>query len=193
MAQSRDRLLDAARDLVAEGGFAAASVAQVAERAGVATGTVYRHFPSKADLLCEVFREAAGREVAMMRTQTEQSGSATQRLGAAISTFARRAIRGRRLAYALIAEPVDPAIETERLAFRRAYAEVLADLLASGVRCGEFRPQDVATSAASLVGALAEALVGPLAPIAPDLPEGDALVQSMIEFCTHAVRAPTQE
>ena len=32
-------------------------------RAGVATGSVYRHFPSKAELFAEVFRRAAQREV----------------------------------------------------------------------------------------------------------------------------------
>ena len=37
----------------------------------------------------------------------------------------RRALRGRRLAWALLAEPVDPAVEAERLPFRRAYADGL--------------------------------------------------------------------
>jgi AcrR family transcriptional regulator len=199
MAQSRDRLLASAEALVAEDGFAAASIARVAERAGVATGTVYRYFPSKADLLREVFREAAGREVAIMRQQIERDGSAMQRLAAAISTFARRAIRGRRMAYALIAEPIDPTIEAERLVYRRAYADVLAALVSSGIASGEFRPQDVSVCAASLVGALAEALVGPLSPLSESvahvvdegsLARSEALVHSMIEFCTGALRAP---
>ena len=43
-----------------------------------------------------------------------------------METFARRALRGPRLACALLAEPVDPAIEAERLAFRRAYRDVFA-------------------------------------------------------------------
>ena len=52
-----------ARGLIAQGGYAEAQVAAVASRAGVATGTVYRHFPSKADLFAEVFREASQHEV----------------------------------------------------------------------------------------------------------------------------------
>ena len=60
-------------------------------------------------------------------------------------------------AYALIAEPVDPAVEAERLTFRRAYADLFARALADLPH-----PQpDLA--AAAIVGALAEALVGPLA------------------------------
>src|SRR4051812_41357940 len=59
----RARIVTAARELIARGGYAEAQVAAVAERAGVATGTVYRHFPSKSDLFAEVFREASQREV----------------------------------------------------------------------------------------------------------------------------------
>ena len=48
---------------MADGGYASASVQAVAARAGVATGTVYRHFASKADLFAEVFRRASQREL----------------------------------------------------------------------------------------------------------------------------------
>ena len=40
-AATRERILDAARQLLSEGGYAAVLVAVVAQRAGVATGTVY--------------------------------------------------------------------------------------------------------------------------------------------------------
>ena len=56
---ARERIVAAALDQVAEGGYASAGVQVVAARAGVAVGTVYRHFPSKADLFAEVFRRAA--------------------------------------------------------------------------------------------------------------------------------------
>ncbi len=43
----RDRILQAVRAVVGEVGFRGAQVATVAEAAGVATGTVYRHFPPR--------------------------------------------------------------------------------------------------------------------------------------------------
>ena len=55
-AEVRARIVRAALDLIRHGGYREASVAAVASGAGVATGTVYRHFPSKADLFAEVFR-----------------------------------------------------------------------------------------------------------------------------------------
>src|SRR5581483_4471365 len=48
--RNRARILDAAEDVFAEGG-PDASTEEVARRAGVAIGTVFRHFPTKADLL----------------------------------------------------------------------------------------------------------------------------------------------
>ena len=142
-AATRRRIVAAARELIAEGGYAAAQVAAVAERAGVATGTVYRHFPSKADLFAEVFREASQHEVDAVAAAAGDGGrSAAERIAAAVETFARRALRGRRLAWALIAEPVDPAVEAERLVFRRAYRDAFAAVIADGVERGELPAQD---------------------------------------------------
>src|SRR5690349_1506965 len=124
--EARERIVGAALELVALGGYREAQVAAVARRAGVATGTVYRHFPSKGDLLTEVFRVASQREVDAVATASAADGTAAQRIAAAVDVFARRALRGRRLAWALLAEPVDPAVEAERLRFRRAYADVFA-------------------------------------------------------------------
>jgi AcrR family transcriptional regulator len=183
-AQARERIVRAAHELIARGGYREAQVAAVAARAGVATGTVYRHFPSKAELFAEVFRRASQREVDA--TRAAAGGGVT----AVVDTFARRALRGRRLAWALLAEPVDPAVEVERLAFRRAYAAVFADILRDGIAAGELPAQNVELTAAALVGALGEALVGPLSPVAGDV-DADALVADLVTFCRRSMSEET--
>jgi AcrR family transcriptional regulator len=183
---ARERIVRAATELVARGGYREAQVATVAERAGVATGTVYRHFPSKADLLTEVFRVASQREVDAVAAATAARGTAAQRTAAAVETFARRALRGRRLAWALLAEPVDPAVEAERLQFRRAYAEVFAGAVRDGVAAGELPAQDADLAATAMVGAIGEALVGPLSPTAAEA-DDDALIAGLTTFCLRAI------
>ncbi len=186
-AEVRERIVAAARGLVAEGGYANASVAAVAERAGVATGTVYRHFPSKAELFAEVFRSASQHEVdAVIAASADVGDSVAGRLAAAVDTFARRALQGRRLAWALIAEPVDPAVEAERLVFRRAYRDAFAAVIDDGIASGELPPQDPATSAAALVGAIGEALVGPVSPTAT-AHDPESVIGSLKAFCLRAV------
>jgi AcrR family transcriptional regulator len=186
-AETRRRITTAARGLIAEGGYVAAPVAAVAERAGVAVGTVYRHFPSKSDLFAEVFREASQHEVDAMRAAIEASpGPAPDRIATGIETFARRALRGRRLAWALLAEPVDPAVEAERLHFRHSYRDLMADVIADGIESAELPAQDVEATAAALIGAIGEAMVGPLSPTANG-GDPDALIASLINFCTRAI------
>jgi AcrR family transcriptional regulator len=185
-AEVRAGIVAAARRLIARGGYAEAQVAAVAADAGVATGTLYRHFPSKSELFAEVFRDASQREVdAMAAAAAEGAASATERIAAGVETFARRALRSPRLAYALLAEPVDPAVEVERLAFRRAYRDVLARVIADGIDAGELPAQDVEVSAAALVGAIGEALVGPLSPAAAG--EAEAVIGPLTKFCVRSI------
>lgn len=184
----RDRLLQAARGLVAEGGFATASIRAVATRAGIAAGSVYRHFPSKAELFVEVFADASSHEVQTMARAAEGHGSATEALRAAVRTWASRALAGQTLAYALIAEPVIPEVEAARLRFRRAYVDVLRTILRRGCDRGEFSLPNIDVAAAAIVGALAEALVGPLFPgDTHDSQTTDALVSDLAHFCLQAV------
>jgi AcrR family transcriptional regulator len=191
-AENRERIVAAALDQLAEGGYASASVQTVARRAGVATGSVYRHFPSKADLFTEVFRRASQRELDVMHAvaQKDPGRPATERLAAAAEAFARRALASPTRAYALLAEPVDPAIEAERLTFRRGYRDVLVEGLEQGIEAGEIEPHDTKTVAAALVGALAEALVGPLSHSERG---SEALIATVVQFCTNAIPAHSRQ
>ena len=162
MDAQRATILDAAVELLAEQGYAGCSVAAVAARAGVATGSVYRHFPGKAQLVAELFGTVVGREVEAVERAGQAPGVAAERVTAVLEAFANRSLKAPRQAYALLAEPVDAPVEEQRLVFRRAYRDVLARLIADGVRGGELPAQDAELTAAALVGATAEVLVGPL-------------------------------
>jgi AcrR family transcriptional regulator len=186
-AEQRERILAAAMAQLGDGGYASATVQAVAKRAGVATGSLYRHFPSKSDLFAEVFRRASQREVEVFEQATDDDGrSATERVAAATEAFARRALAAPTRAYALIAEPVDPAVEAERLVFRRGYRDVLITVLAQGIERGELETHDKETTAAALVGAIGETLVGPLA--ADRNGHGhDALVAAVVQFAARSL------
>ena len=56
-AQRRKRIVQTAAALAARGGVEAMQMRSVAERAGVALGTLYRYFPSKMDLVVAVVTE----------------------------------------------------------------------------------------------------------------------------------------
>ena len=163
---NRGRILASARRLVSEGGWREAQVASVASAAGMATGTVYRYFPSKAELFAEVLGAVSQREVDVLADVAQAEGSALGRLHAAVTTFVTRAMRNARLAYALIAEPCDAEIDEARLAYRAAISEVIRSIIAAGQASGEMRADVQPEVAATvIVGGFMEGLIGPLSPL----------------------------
>jgi AcrR family transcriptional regulator len=187
LANKRARILNAARDLVADGGWAAAQVDHVAVKAGVATGTVYRYWSSKAELCAEIVATVSTHEVGIVRAVADADGTPVEKLTGAIRAFAGRALRGRRLAYAIIAEPVDPEVETVRLEYRAQLAHCFERILREGIMRGAFPRLDPAVAAACIVGAFMEALIGPLAPAKGTGPRADRhLVEQIERFCLRA-------
>ncbi len=183
----RALIVAAATRVLSEAGYAGLSMAAVAAAAGVATGTVYKQFAGKDDLVGAVFSVVVAREVEAVRGAVG-AGGAVARVTAAVETFAGRAMKNPRLAYVLLAEPVDAAVDQQRLRFRRAFAAVFADAVAAGVRTGELAPQDPAVSAAALVGAIGEVLVGPLAAGPP----AEAVVPELVAFAVRSLGATPQ-
>jgi AcrR family transcriptional regulator len=186
---TRERLLHAAQELIEEGGYAAASVVAIAERAGVASGTLYRHWTSKGELFAELFREVCDREVAAMEAVAAASADwpAVERIEAVLATFAERALRNPRLAWALIAEPLGVDQQIERLAYRHEYARHLVDVLRAGIEDDELPEQDVDLTAAALVGGVGEALVGPLSPVGQTRPTAEDTLAALRLFVRRAV------
>jgi AcrR family transcriptional regulator len=187
LAERREAIVAAARALAAEGGMAAVQIAPVAARAGIAAGTVYRYFPSKTDLVGTVVAALSERELAAMRTAADAAPGPLSALAAAVTTFAARALHQRRLAWAVIAEPVGPEVDALRLGYRRALAAELERRLAAAMRAGHVPEQDVRLSAPALAGALIEGLIGPLAPDAPNKGASRAAVQALTLLALRAV------
>jgi AcrR family transcriptional regulator len=192
--RKRTELVEAGLAVVADRGFAGTTIQAVAHRAGVSIGSFYTYFPARSDLLAAVFRAAADAELEQVRRAAEPrpadpaGTTAARRLGRIVDTFSRRALHRRRLARALLLEPADPAVEAERVRYARSYADLFAAVVGAGVATGELPAQDLSIVGPALVGAVAEALTGPLTPVGPDL-DPDAVVATILGFCLHGVGA----
>jgi len=77
---SRRRILDAARDVFFRDGFMLANLDEVATRAGVAKGTLYRYFESKADLYVAVLAENGTAFEKKMQEVAGEAGPVLERL-----------------------------------------------------------------------------------------------------------------
>src|SRR3954453_15034427 len=112
-AARRERILDAAMELAAEGGWDAVQMREVAERAEVALGTLYRYFPSKVHLLVSVL----GRTFKELHDSVQvdrASGTPQERVYRVVAVMTRYLARHRRLSGAMIRALMTAGAETAR-------------------------------------------------------------------------------
>jgi AcrR family transcriptional regulator len=159
-----DAIVDAARDAATAGGMAAIQIAPVAERAGVAAGTVYRYFPGKIELVGALVESVAEREIEAVRKAADAAPGPLSAVAAALATFGARALRNRKLAWAVIAEPVDTDTDAVRQQYRRDLSAEIETRIRTAIAGGHLPDQDASLAASAFVGALLEGLIGPLAP-----------------------------
>jgi AcrR family transcriptional regulator len=159
-----DAIVDAARDAATAGGMAAVQIVPIAARAGVAAGTVYRYFPGKIELIGALIESESDREIKAVRRAADAAPGPLSALAAAIATFGARALRHRRLAWAVIAEPVDIDTESVRQKYRCGLVAEFEARIRAAIDGGHLPEQDAERAALGLLGAMLEGLIGPLAP-----------------------------
>jgi AcrR family transcriptional regulator len=88
-ARTRTRLLDAAAVVFARRGFAAATLDEVAEEAGLTKGAVYSNFESKDDLIVALLDERLDRQLMGVATQADPHGDVRQQAEQAAAAYLR--------------------------------------------------------------------------------------------------------
>jgi AcrR family transcriptional regulator len=186
LAARHDAIVAAARMIAAEQGLAAVQIAPVAERAGIAAGTVYRYFPAKADLVVALIEAVSAHEIAAFRKAADAAPGPLSALAAGLIGFAARALHHRRLAWAVSSEPVDAVVDGFRVAARRALAGEIETRIRAAIAGGHLPEQDAGAAAVALVGLMIEGLIGPLAPPA-DAGRARASVQTVTLLALRAL------
>jgi AcrR family transcriptional regulator len=104
---ARQRILDAALELLQEESFAQVTVDSIAGRAGVGKATVYRWWPNKAAVMIEAFRDAVAPEVPF-----PDSGCLEDDIRLQLEKFTRMLLgpKGRMLAGFVAAAQSDPDV-----------------------------------------------------------------------------------
>jgi AcrR family transcriptional regulator len=145
-----DLLLQAAAKIFATSGVDA-PVREIAEKAGVGIGTVYRHFPERSDLVIAVFRHEvdACADAAPVLAASHGPGEALSRWMERYMDFI---ATKRGLAAAL--HSGDPAFDGLPAYFQERLRPALQNLLDAAASAGEIRsgiePQDLLRAVASL-------------------------------------------
>jgi AcrR family transcriptional regulator len=135
--QNHARLLDAAREVLAERGFAA-DVTEIASRAGVGAGTVYRNFPNKDALVMAIAKEMVIKTIFELNTITSSIEDARECIEKVMHVGFRRVKEYGQLVVALVAG-VQPA-GFRRVVDQHVLRAFFGELIRRGIRQGHFRP-----------------------------------------------------
>ncbi|MFC8535124.1 TetR/AcrR family transcriptional regulator [Streptomyces sp. NPDC057249] len=156
---TRQKLYEAAVTLIAEKGFSATTVDEIADRAGVAKGTVYYNFKSKTELFEELLRHGVGLLTSSLRTAAEETGARGGSRVEALDAMIRAGLvfidRYPAFTQLYVAElwRTNRAWQSTLLVVRREAVAVVEGVIADGVASGELSEEiDVPLTAAALVG-----------------------------------------
>ncbi|MBU7599541.1 TetR/AcrR family transcriptional regulator [Streptomyces sp. P38-E01] len=156
---TRQKLYEAAVTLIAEQGFSSTTVEEIAERAGVAKGTVYYNFASKADLFEELLRHGVELLTTELRDAAAQEsargGGRVDSLDAMIKAGLRFIDHYPAFSQLYVAELWRPnrAWQKTLMVVRGQAVAVVEDVLRLGVQEGEFSEEiDIQLTSAALVG-----------------------------------------
>jgi AcrR family transcriptional regulator len=102
-AATRERILQAAKQLFAEHGYEAATMQKIAQASGLSTGNVFVHFPSKADVLATLMHEDIAALDQLIAKQVPRRGTVRNRLLKVFGVFLDYVVPTERLLRTLVA------------------------------------------------------------------------------------------
>jgi AcrR family transcriptional regulator len=140
-AATRERILQAAKQLFAEHGYEAATMQRIAQASGLSTGNVFVHFPSKADVLATLMHEDIAALDQLIAKQVPRRGTVRNRLLKVFGVFLDYVVPTERLLRTLVAyswswdEHWEARFEGS-IAIRKKQIQTI---LEDGIRSGEIR------------------------------------------------------
>ncbi|WP_218021371.1 TetR/AcrR family transcriptional regulator [Nocardia crassostreae] len=171
-----ERLLDEARKVFAESGIDA-SLDEIARRAGVASGTLYRHFPTRLDLIEAVLGEGVAELAALGRELRGEPDSA-----AAVAMWLRTAV-GHALGFrGLSAAVLNSALDGGPELVARWHAEMFE---VGGALLDKARTDGVVTAAVADADVLR--MIGGIAWAAQQAPDPRARAEALLDILLRAL------
>jgi AcrR family transcriptional regulator len=173
----KTRIDAAALHLFAERGADATPVPMIAERAGVAVGSLYRYYANKEELVARLYAENYRSLAEELRRVAAREGTARDKIAAMVRFICSYFDREWDLARFLLLEQ---HVRLKNYTEGTNPVDIVRDVLAEGMRRGEVKPLDGMLATALVMGPVIQAatfrtygrLTHPLSDAADDIVQG---------------------
>jgi AcrR family transcriptional regulator len=182
---THQRLIRAALELFSSRGYHDTTTAQIAKKAGVAEGTIYRHFPSKQQVLNELYR-AALRWAAKAVDDTGDAATPRVRLARVAQGLIEGAVRDPAVVKLGLLERHDAVLDDESRKTAREFRAALESVMAQGKAAGAVRAGAVDVWAGIWLATVSYALEKI---VVKEWKPGDAAVGLVIDGAWEAISA----
>ena len=185
---TRQRLIRAALELFTTRGYHDTTTAQIAKKAGIAEGTIYRHFASKQQLVNELYRAAQRWAANVVQEAARNPDAATARaqLTAVAHGLIDGAVNDGAVVKLGLLEPLDPVLDEDSRKARREFRVALERMVAEGKAQNAVRTGAVEIWAGVWLATISHALVKV---VAGDWKPGDTGVRLVIDAAWRAISA----
>jgi len=185
---TRQRLVRSALELFTTRGYHDTTTAQIAKKAGIAEGTIYRHFASKQHLVNELYRAAQRWAAKVVQEAARDPSASTAR--AQLTAVAHGLVDGAAHETAVVKigllEPLAPVLDDESRRTEREFRVALERVIAEGKAQGSVRTGAVEIWAGVWLGAISHALQKI---VVGDWKPGDMGVRLVIDAAWRAISA----
>ncbi len=185
---TRQRLIRAALELFTTRGYHVTTTAQIAKKAGIAEGTIYRHFASKQQLVNELYRAAQrwATKVAQEASRNLEPTNTRAQLAAVAHGLIEGATRDPSIVKLGLLEPLGAVLDDESRKTEREFRLVVERLIAEGKAQGVVRTGAVDVWAGVWLATIGYALQKI---VARDWKSGDAGLRLVIDGAWRAISA----
>jgi len=178
-ASSRERILDAALEVIARQGYSAAGVQEIVDLSGTSKGSFYFHFPSKERMVMALVERMSDKLVAKVRESVRNQPTPLHRVAASVDALMAVFARKRNVAQVLLLNIVGngKALDRKFLPIRERFTALIQQELDAAVEAGQIKPVDTLMVSRIWVGGLHELILhwlltgqpSPLTAAAPSL------------------------
>jgi AcrR family transcriptional regulator len=190
----RQNILEAAERLFREVGYSKTTIADIAAALGMSSANVYRFFPSKSAINNEICSRMTAALSAEMHRAAGTAGTAAERL--ATTLLAANALhQGMFTNHRRVHEMVDVAMSENWEAIEAhlmAMEAILADVIADGIRDGEFGPGDPAGLAGAALQACCSLIHPTLVAQCAEDPDRESDTRRLIWLVIEGLRNPNR-